>query len=613
MVYREVHRVELRELLRRWQAGESTRTIARATGIARNTVDKYLKAAESLGLSSSGSPPTDEQLSQLLRLGSPVSPNRDAGSSERLLAGHQTQLEAWLEHDHLQLTRIQELLAGRGCVVPYTSLRRFVAKQGLGATPKSTVRLPETKPGQYAEFDFGRLGYIVDSTTNRRILVWALVVVLSFSRHMFVWPLIHQTLTDIIEGLDAAWRFFSGVPRYLILDNCPAAIAGPDPFTPKLTRGFLEYAQFRGFIPDPTRVRHPKDKPHVERGIPYVRERFFKGATFLDLAHLRSQAPRWCLEIAGTRIHGTTRRLPLQVFRDEEQASLLPFDPKPYDVPSWARLQVHLDHHVAYQYALYSVPFDLCPPRSSVEVCADSQLVRIYHRGNLVKTHPRQARGGRSTDPTDYPPERSRYATREPARLRKLAAELGPNVGEFASRLLDDDLGPWARFRQTEKLLRLAQRYTPSRLDLACGWALSFDLLDVRRLERILREALEGGGQSDAEGHPESTPEGPGEGPDAANRGLGQPALSARFARPGSAFVHPGNPGTSNSGPSPAAANPATSGAARSAGASDANGLTGVDGAGDARDLALTTVGSPKFPSADQQTQNGGKHDGDEP
>ncbi|MGI5837958.1 MAG: helix-turn-helix domain-containing protein [Chloroflexota bacterium] len=66
MVYREVHRVELRELLRRWQAGESIRTIARAMGLARNTVGKYLKAAEALGLTVSGPPATDDQLTQLL-------------------------------------------------------------------------------------------------------------------------------------------------------------------------------------------------------------------------------------------------------------------------------------------------------------------------------------------------------------------------------------------------------------------------------------------------------------------------------------------------------------------------------------------------------------------
>ena len=66
-----------------------------------------------------------------------------------------------------------------------------------------------------------------------------------------------------------------------MIDNFPAAVAGGDPLHPRLTRGFLEYSQHRGFISDPARVRHPRDKPRVERGVPYVRERFFKGGTWV--------------------------------------------------------------------------------------------------------------------------------------------------------------------------------------------------------------------------------------------------------------------------------------------------------------------------------------------
>ena len=66
-------------------------------------------------------------------------------------------------------------------------------------------------------------------------------------------------------------------------------------------------------------MRRPRDKPRVERSVPYVRERFFKGADFRDLAEMRSAARRWCLEVAGQRIHGTTHRRPLEVFEEEER------------------------------------------------------------------------------------------------------------------------------------------------------------------------------------------------------------------------------------------------------------------------------------------------------
>ena len=365
------------------------------------------------------------------------------------------------------LTRIQELLAERDCRVPYTSLHRFVDRRQWRRRRANTVRMGESAPGEVAELDFGRLGFIQDRETDRRQAVWALLVVLTYSRHCFVWPAYGQKLEEVIAGLEAAWKFFGGIPKYLVIDNFPAAVAGADALHPRLTRGFLEYSQHRGFITDPARVRHPKDKPIVERSVQYARERFFKGGDFRDLAHLRSEAARWCRDVAGMRIHGTTRRQPLQVFLDEEQPVLVPWNGEPYEVTHWRSAKVHPDHHVACQYALYSVPSTLCPPGQQVEVGLGVKLVRIYHRGQLVKVHPRQPRGGRSTDTADYPAELSAYTLRAPDGIKRSAAEQGPAVGEFADRLFDGPL-PWSRIRQGHKLIRLGQRYTPERLDSAC-------------------------------------------------------------------------------------------------------------------------------------------------
>ena len=119
-----------------------------------------------------------------------------------------------------------------------------------------------------------------------------------------------------------------------------------DPLHPHLTRGFLQYAQHRGFIADPARVRHPKDKPKVERGVPYARERFFKGGEFHDLGDVREQAQRWCRDVAGLRIHGTTHKKPLVVFQDEEREALIPWDGEAYEIADWREAKVHQDHHI---------------------------------------------------------------------------------------------------------------------------------------------------------------------------------------------------------------------------------------------------------------------------
>src|SRR3972149_6740998 len=489
MAYKEVFRVEITEIIRRWQAGATVRGLARASGLSRNTIKKYILAAEKEGLTRAGPPPTEDQVMSLVQIN--IAGRHPATiPTESILGPWGDQIHRWLKDDRLRLTRIQELLLGHNCAVAYTSLRRFIARRGWGENNRDTVRLADTGPGEVAEMDFGRLGYVWDPYSGRKRLVWVMVIVLAYSRHSFVWPLFRQQLADVIEGLEAGWAFFGGIPRYLVIDNFPAAVAGADPLNPRLTRGFLEYVQHRGFFADPARVRHPKDKPKVENGIRYVRERFFKGGDFHGLSDLRLQARQWCLETAGQRVHRTTHHLPLVVFREEEQAQLLPWDGEPYDVPDWRDVTVHPDHHIAYRYAIYSAPDSSCPPGTKLEVRGDAKLVRLYKRGMLVKVHPRKPRGGRSTDPDGYPSELTPYSFRSPNHYRRRSAELGEAVGSFADRLLGGPT-PWSKIRQAQKLLHLGERYTPSRLNTACQRALAVDLIDVRRLERILVEALE--------------------------------------------------------------------------------------------------------------------------
>lgn len=491
MGYREKSRMEIVELVRRWQAGETEREIARQTSMARATVSKYLVAAHAVGVERNGPPPTEAQLGRLGQLSQVVGVARPRAAPEReRLASERGRIARWLGEDHLQLTRVQELLAQDGVRVTYSTLRRFVRSSGLGRAAGSTVRLPETAPGEAAEFDFGRLGTLVPADGAPPVVVWALVLVLGYSRHSFVWPLVRQTFAEVCAGMDAAWRFFGGVPRRVVLDNFPAAIAGPDPLDPQPTKLFVEYSQACGFLIDAARPAHPRDKPKGEREMQYVVGRYWKAGRFRDLADMRAQAERWCLDVAGQRVHGTTRRVPLVVFRDEEQAALLPAPADPYDVPIWKAVTVGRDHHAQVARALYSVPADAAPPAAALEARADRQLVRLYRQGELIKAHPRQPEGGRSTDVADYPPEVAGYAARSPEQMLAQAEASGEHIGQFAHRLL---AGPfvWAKLRRAEKLLRLAERYTPDRLDAACARALGFDLIDVRRLERIVALALE--------------------------------------------------------------------------------------------------------------------------
>jgi hypothetical protein len=294
-----------------------------------------------------------------------------------------------------------------------------------------------------------------------------------------------QTLEAVIAGCEAAWVFFGGVFKVVVPDNMAAIVADADPIHPRLTTGWLDYAQHCGFATDPTRVRRPKDKPRVERTVQYVRSNFFAGEQFRDLAHAQERAVRWCDLVAGQRIHGTLQARPAQVFADKEAALLLPV-PAPYDVPMFKTCKVHRDFHIEIGKALYSVPKDYIG--QTVDVRADSTLVKVFHRGQIVKVHPRQRPGGRWTDRDDMPAEKTAYAMRDLHRLIDLAHRHGTNVGIYAERLLDDPL-PWTRMRMVYRLLGLVRRHGPEPVDAACSRALDLDVVSVTKIASMLDKA----------------------------------------------------------------------------------------------------------------------------
>ena len=489
MAYREVRMVDIDQVVRRWRAGEGIRAIARLTGSDRNTVRRIVRLAEEAGVRGDTPWPAEDKLQAIRqRMGRPGT-TVAVGEAEKRLKPRTDQIRTWLDKDHLLLTKVHELLGREGLVVSYSALYRFARKWcEFGTASSITVRRAESLAGEMAEVDFGRLGLLQELGSCRPRVVQGFIMTLGYSRLSCVIPVFKQDLPTVIDCFERALAFFGGCPRRLVIDGMKACIDQSDPYTPRFNRTFLEYANYRGFLPDPARPVHPQDKPVVENNVRYVRERFFKGETFIDLDDVARRALVWCREVAGRRVHGTTRRVPLEVFEAEEKPLLMPLQAERFDPPTWAQCKVHPDHHVRFAQALYSVPTRWIG--SQVDVRGDRSLVRIYVRSELIKTHERKPPGGRSTDYTDYPDGRAPYALRWPHYYCKRARELGSAAGDFTDKLLSGAF-PWSRLRQAQKLLRLGERYGAARLDAACRRALDFDLLDVHRLQRILEQGLE--------------------------------------------------------------------------------------------------------------------------
>ncbi len=539
-MFREVRVYEIREVLRLWVRGEGLRAIERLAALDRKTVRRYVGAAVDAGLVRDGG---EEQLNDVLLAAvcERVRPHRPEGRGTAwgLLAANHDQLKAWLVDDGLTVVKAGELLGRRGVVVAERTLHRYALEMiGVGRSVRgTTVRVADGEPGVELQVDFGKMGLIDDAETGRRRVVQALIFTAVFSRHCFVWLSFTQTTQAVIAGCEAAWDFFGGVFAVLIPDNMSSVIDKANPTEPRFNQAFVEYAQSRGFLIDPTRVRTPTDKPRVERTVPFVRNSFFAGESFVDLADGQRRAEVWCAERAGMRIHGTTQRRPAEVFTAEEAPRLLPAPASPYDLPIYATPLVHRDHHIEVAKALYSIPGDLIGSR--VDVRADRQLVRVTHRGAVVKVHPRQNPGGRSTDPADLPEHQSAYAMRDLGHLQRLAAGHGPSIGAYATAVLDHPL-PWTKMRQVYALLGLVKRWGPERVEAACARALEAEAVNVGLIGRMIERATE------ADSPPDMA--------------VAAPAGPARFARDPAHFAttKPASP----NGSAPAAAGADSGGAA---------------------------------------------------
>lgn len=491
-MFREVSMVEVREVLRLWLAGRGPRAIARQLAIDRKTVRRYLEAASQAGLRPEGG---EEQLTESVvdAVIGDVRPGRRRGSQHgeawRQLMEQRSFVEARLK-DGLSLTKIGSLLRRQGVSVPYRTLDRFAVQElGFEGRQRSTVRVADGEPGQECQVDFGRMGWLVDPATGKRRRVYGMIFTPNYSRYHCCWLSFRQTLADVIAGCEAAWEFFGGVFEVLIPDSLKAIVNQADPIAPRFNPVFWNYAQSRGFFVDPARVRRPTDKPRVERVVPYCRNSGFRGEQFRDLASAQAWMTSWCRHEAGLRIHGTTQRRPKEQFELEEQPRLKPRPTTSYVIPLFAEPKVHRDHHIEVGRALYSVPGNRIGQR--LQVWLDAHLVKLYAHGLLIREHPRQPPGGRSTNPDDLPKERRGYAMRDLNYLQQQAASRGAAIGTYAGRLLDSPL-PWTRMRQVYRLLRLADRYGEPRVEAACARALAVEVVDVTRVSRMLERGLEG-------------------------------------------------------------------------------------------------------------------------
>lgn len=250
------------------------------------------------------------------------------------LARYQPIIDARLAtYPELSAVRLFEEVRAAGYAGGITQLRDYVARARPRPEPEPVVRF-ETPPGVQAQVDFAT----VRLPWGRR---YALLVVLGYSRLLWLGFYPRQTMAAVIDGLETAFGYFGGVPREVLFDQMRAVVVEdrrPDGGRLLENAEFLRVAAHWGFRIRACRPYRARTKGKVERPVSYVRRNFLYGRDFLGDADLAAQTHAWLEGTANVRVHGTTREPPRLRFERDEQAALQPLAPHPY-----RRVWLHAD------------------------------------------------------------------------------------------------------------------------------------------------------------------------------------------------------------------------------------------------------------------------------
>ena len=265
------------------KSGHSNREIAELVGVHRETVGKYVAAAEA-----------DE--------GSiPAKPDHRVPTKNGPTNCCEPYREIILEklEQGLQGTRIyQDLRDDHGFTASYSSVRRFL--QGLRKSKVVPVRRIETDPAEEAQVDFGTGAWVVDAHGKRR-RPWLFRIVLSHSRKGYSEVVWRQTTDNFIACLENAIHYFGGAPKRLVIDNLKAAVAKADWYDPELHPKLQSFAQHYGTVILPTKPYKPEHKGKVESGVKYAKNNALKGRTFESLTAQNEFLLNWEQTIADHR------------------------------------------------------------------------------------------------------------------------------------------------------------------------------------------------------------------------------------------------------------------------------------------------------------------------
>jgi transposase len=486
----------LQDLVRLHRLHTGFREIARMLGMSPNTEREYRLALMQKGLlaGSVNELPELEVLKAAVREVIPSRvPQQQRSSLEQWIPRISELFEKGLGprgiFDRLQLD--DDLFRASGATLSSMKRACLQLKRARGVRPEDVAIPVVTLPGEVAQVDFGYIGKLYDPQQRVMRKAWVFVMVLAFSRRMVVRIVFDQRVETWLRLHIEAFEELGGVPEVLVPDNLKAAVVkagfGVGGVT-ALNRSYRELARHYGFKVDPTPVYQPKKKGKVESGVKYVMTNFFRAQDVVDADVLNAKLARWAVEVANSRIHGTTGKRPCDLFEAREKAALRPLPAQPYRLVLWKEATVHQDSHVTFGGRLYSVPWRLIGSKVWMQVSGESVL--IFANDERVATHSLQGKSQHSTHDDHLPEHRGNLRHRSRSWWEARAARIGPETAAYVREVFDSD-DVLSQLRPVQAIVSYLERHPIERAEKASQRARHFGSYEYGALKNILVRGLD--------------------------------------------------------------------------------------------------------------------------
>jgi transposase len=387
-------------------------------------------------------------------------------------------------YPHLPAPVLLEELQKQGYVGSLRILQDYLKR--IRHKPKEVFLRIETPAGDEAQCDWANCGSLkIDGITRR---LSAFVMVLSYSRLMYVEFTLSQCLEDFIQCHINAFQFFSGVPKKILYDNLKAVVLSRIGSDIRFNPGFMEFAGVYGFEPKPCNVARGNEKGKVENGIYYLRIRFLPGRP-LQWPDCNREVHLWLREVANVRQHRTTGERPLDRW-EREKSLLIALPSRDYDAT--ITLAVRSSHQalVRFQANFYSVPHAYA--YKTLLIKADAAFVRILSEASEIAVHPRSfGRAQVIENPKHYEGILSTKRHHFTLILNKRFLELGESARTFREGLVRTEARPW---RHLQHILNLIGTYGKEEVLSAMTHAASCNVYGSGYVKSILlqRRAAQG-------------------------------------------------------------------------------------------------------------------------